>query len=769
MLVVTSELAMFARLTATLSLTILATWSAAAAAGERPMIRLRAATFDTRHGRPPVPAGLEAVPTAGHDYWLVQFDAPLNASHRQAIAALEGEVVGPIPERSLLVRLTTAQAEAVAGRPDVRFVDRYHPAYRLSPEIGQRPTQDPERQADDHLWLAVQVFLGESLSTTALRVEDAGAQVVALIPSNFGQRLAVRAHPDILHTLARIRAIQWIEPWPEAMSRNDSNAWIVQSNLEDAEPVWEAGLTGQGAIVGLIDEPMDLESCYFRDPADNTPSVFHRKVVAYRSTTGPGADNHGTHVAGTLAGDQKPITGVGNDRGIAPDARISFANQLDVTGFGNVTSNLADYLTFAHQDGARMHSNSWGDDFTTAYTTWCYDIDAFSRTHEFDLVGFAITNLSALKTPENAKNCLAVSATRDTPDQHQQYSGGAGPTADGRTKPEICAPGRATISADAGEACATRWSSGTSMACPVVMGAGVLVRDYFLNGYQGSGSADPSLGFEPTGALVKATLIAGTVDMEPAGYPSVWEGFGRLLLDDALYFEGDQRRLWVEDVQHAQGLATGEAAEFFLETTGAPLPLRIVMVFMDEPATLGAAYAPVNDLDLEVIDGAQSYWGNALAGGASVPDSLPDPLNTVELVLLPAPAATRFTVTVHANQVAGGRQGFALVATGPLSPPATTGLAAAGARPKAPVRMEVAPNPFNPTTSITLRIDEHGDYRLRVHDVAGRTVATVVDQTLAPGLHRFRWAAPDAASGIYWLELHHNGRVAARTRAVMIR
>jgi len=97
-------------------------------------------------------------------------------------------------------------------------------------------------------------------------------------------------------------------------------------------------------------------------------------------------------------------------------------------------------------------------------------------------------------------------------------------------------------------------------------------------------------------------------------------------------------------------MATGEMRSHTVEVIGSE-PLKITLVFTDEPAALGAAYAPVNDLDLEVIAGAAPeapvYKGNVFTGGQSGTGGVFDPLNNVEMVSLtaPVPAPTRSTCT----------------------------------------------------------------------------------------------------------------------------
>jgi photosystem II stability/assembly factor-like uncharacterized protein len=64
------------------------------------------------------------------------------------------------------------------------------------------------------------------------------------------------------------------------------------------------------------------------------------------------------------------------------------------------------------------------------------------------------------------------------------------------------------------------------------------------------------------------------------------------------------------------------------------------------------------------------------------------------------------------------------------------------------------PNPFNPVTTIRFVVPEKMPVRLTIHDVAGRVVATLVDDTRDPGLHTITWNAQGMASGVYFARLH---------------
>ncbi|MCC6396217.1 MAG: T9SS type A sorting domain-containing protein [Bacteroidetes bacterium] len=59
------------------------------------------------------------------------------------------------------------------------------------------------------------------------------------------------------------------------------------------------------------------------------------------------------------------------------------------------------------------------------------------------------------------------------------------------------------------------------------------------------------------------------------------------------------------------------------------------------------------------------------------------------------------------------------------------------------------PNPFNPTTTISFSLTHQTFVSLRVFDVLGRPVATVVSEIMPAGTHARRWNAEALAAGIY--------------------
>jgi hypothetical protein len=73
------------------------------------------------------------------------------------------------------------------------------------------------------------------------------------------------------------------------------------------------------------------------------------------------------------------------------------------------------------------------------------------------------------------------------------------------------------------------------------------------------------------------------------------------------------------------------------------------------------------------------------------------------------------------------------------------------------------PNPFNPRTTIEYSVAAPGHVNLRVYDVSGRVVRTLVDRDVEVGEHKVAWDGTTdlgrhAASGVYFVKMEAPGR-----------
>ena len=77
------------------------------------------------------------------------------------------------------------------------------------------------------------------------------------------------------------------------------------------------------------------------------------------------------------------------------------------------------------------------------------------------------------------------------------------------------------------------------------------------------------------------------------------------------------------------------------------------------------------------------------------------------------------------------------------------------------------PNPFSRETAISFSLPAAAQAKLRVYDVGGRVVATLVDREISAGVHTITWRRNNAGSGIYFYRLNSNGQSLTRRMVVL--
>jgi hypothetical protein len=63
------------------------------------------------------------------------------------------------------------------------------------------------------------------------------------------------------------------------------------------------------------------------------------------------------------------------------------------------------------------------------------------------------------------------------------------------------------------------------------------------------------------------------------------------------------------------------------------------------------------------------------------------------------------------------------------------------------------PNPFNPATTITYSLPKAAHVRLKIYNLLGREVTTLVDQQMPAGAHQATWNALGVTSGVYFYKI----------------
>ncbi|MBA4311114.1 MAG: hypothetical protein C0417_00640 [Chlorobiaceae bacterium] len=80
------------------------------------------------------------------------------------------------------------------------------------------------------------------------------------------------------------------------------------------------------------------------------------------------------------------------------------------------------------------------------------------------------------------------------------------------------------------------------------------------------------------------------------------------------------------------------------------------------------------------------------------------------------------------------------------------------------------PNPFNPTTNFQFSIANSQLTILKIYDVLGREVETLVNEVLNPGTYNVKWDATKYSSGVYFYRLVvNNGEYASMKRMLLLK
>ncbi|MEV0953963.1 S8 family serine peptidase [Promicromonospora sp. NPDC050249] len=339
---------------------------------------------------------------------------------------------------------------------------------------------------------------------------------------------SVDAVADVLPKGRATKLLGALAPADTGVSAKKANGvgyvWLdqpVRASDADSSPqigapeAWQAGFTGEGVTVAVLDTGIDA-----------THPDLDEVVVGERDFSGKGdvvdGDGHGTHVASILAGSGDASDGV--NKGVAPDADLLVGKVLDDNGDGTL-SGVIEGMEWAAAEGADVVNLSLGSLFFDVPSPDAVAVDELTATYGTLFVvsagNYGELGQGSVGSPGIAEKALTVGAVDDA-DEVTVYSSRGGADA-GLLKPDVVAPGDGIVAARAAGTTAGDVVddlhvalSGTSMAAPHVAGAAAVLKQ-----------ARPDL----SATALKSALMGSA---EPTG-ADVWtEGAGRITVPGAI-------------------------------------------------------------------------------------------------------------------------------------------------------------------------------------------------------------------------------------------
>ena len=664
------------------------------------VLLLRTGAFDTTEGETVSAASLGNSDAAGEQLYLVQFVGPIRKQWFEELNA-SVDIISYIPNNAYLIRADSAELSQINGLKSasarIQWTGDFKPAYKIAPEISL--------DSDEEISTTIQlVSTGNTEQEIQELVARSSASMIGAPTSVLKYtNIRVKIHPRRLAEIARMSNVVWIEPWAEPVLHDEKQGLILAGKLTGSEPPssYLAWLESKG-INSAPDFLVDVADTGI-DQGSLDPEVLHKDFlstsslsrIGYARWVGAFDDDaaipqdylgHGTINASIVGGYNVDtnfpyVDGEGYRLGLGvhPYARIG-VTQIFAPTYTNPSFQVMVHKMYA--DGARISNNSWGT-YNNTYTADCQMYDSLVRDAQGSVQGnqemtivFSSGNQGPgghLTSPGSAKNTILVGASEslrpgvdgcgidttgaDDINSMIDFSSG-GPTADGRKRPDICAPGTHIQGARSqaraynaqgvcgpgnypgGQSLYT-WSSGTSHAAPAVAGGAAILRQLFQQ----------SIGHPPSPALIKAYLTNSSSYMTgvlaAGSLPGVNQGWGLMSLARAL---DGVPRLMVDQNQMISN--TGQVFTIQGRIADPSKPFRITLAWSDAPGN-AAVNPAVNDLDLQVDFGGQTYLGNQFSGPVSTPGGTADRINNLEAVWAPAGSSGDFTIRIVGSNIAG--------------------------------------------------------------------------------------------------------------------
>jgi subtilisin-like proprotein convertase family protein len=585
----------------------------------------------------------------------------------------------------------------------------------------------------------------------------------------------VEATPSVIQQLAARNDVDMIDINPELdfdrpvsmePAGDKSASSEVGLRVINAHKLWQLGFTGTGRVVMNDDTGVDGNhpALNYKWKGNTGSPWYHAWLDPAGGSTFPSdCDNHGTHTMGIMTGRE------GTDTiGVAPGAQWIAAKTICT---GNGTNNHMAAWQWALNPDSNVNTindvpdaigNSWHDPTGVPTGGDCTSQIYLNALNTMEAAGLAIVfscgnsgpGTSTITRPKNINTHLVNSFSvgningnssfpypiNSTSSRGPGYCGNDGKL---RFKPEVSAPGTSVRSSIRnGQYSAL---TGTSMACPHIVGSVALLRQFKPN----------ATGRQILEALYWTAQDLGTPGEDNTfgmGVIDVYAAYQYLnkthcrqqniiILDNATNYDtlGVNTAGLITDVNITIGALTHAKTGDIEFSVKSPQGTEVVLasrrggtgdnfintVFNDSASNpISSGTAPFTgsfrpESPLSVFNGQNSF-GNWIF---RVNDNTASDTGRV----------MNYCITIYYDNLVG--------------------LAGNNNSPLSFSLEQNYPNPFNPNTSIKYYIAKQSFVRLVIYDISGREVAVLSNETKNPGTYEAIFNAGNLASGVYFYSI----------------
>lgn len=630
------------------------------------VVRLAYAGFDPLvSGEPTIEPGLRST---GNVY-LVQFVIQPLDEFRRDVSAAGGRVERFLTDHTHVVTMDAAAAARVAALPHVRWVGKYHTAYRLSSDIrADLAAGQMDSSAQRYSIECFRVGRAQQDAVAAMVTKLGG--VVDLFTDD-GYRMEATLTPAQLLAVAAMDEVNYIDPWG-GPGGTDMN---IIRQLQGATPtLTNLGITGQGVRGEIYDTEVRTSHQAFQNPP----------VLLHRGSAGNAANAHGSSCYGIVFANWAANPNM-NGMCLSGQQGI-FCDYTLGSQFGGPVSRLVlntEAVDPTGQYRSTFQTSSVGNAQTTAYTTLSAETDDYlHRVDYLSLQSQSNTGNVNSRPQAWAKNIVSVGGVNwmgTLTKADDNYNGASiGPASDTRVKPDLTNCFDAIPTTDNASNNSTTTFGGTSGATPITAGAfGLMMQLWHQGAFPGHGGGASVFADRPLSVTAKAIMIntAAKYPLTQGGLTRARQGWGMPAVDN-LYNLRNKMLI----VNGSDNLRTGESKTYTVTVPAGEPMLAITMSFKDPKGNPAAAQARINDLTLRATapNGTTVYFGNSGLGtsNTSTAGGNANTVDTVENIFVANPTAGVWTIRVEGTSVVEDANlatpatdaNFALVASGIVGP-----------------------------------------------------------------------------------------------------